>query len=109
MPRLDPFERGDFEPDWERLTAAPRPVLGVGDNPGFNQEEVRMDPITPHLDHAERAERRRRLDGQIMASPMKTFRVMREVGREVFADGAISKKHKELTALTVAVANNCWE
>jgi alkylhydroperoxidase/carboxymuconolactone decarboxylase family protein YurZ len=68
-----------------------------------------MDPITPHLGHAERAERRRRLDGLILASPMKTYRAMKDVGREVFAGGAISKKHKELTALTVAVATNCWE
>lgn len=68
-----------------------------------------MDPITPHLTHAERAERRRRLDGLTLASPMKTVPAMKELGRQVFADGALSKKHKELTALTVAVANNCWE
>jgi alkylhydroperoxidase/carboxymuconolactone decarboxylase family protein YurZ len=68
-----------------------------------------MDPITPHLDHAGRAERRRRLDGRIGASPMKTVSAMKDLGRQVFADGALSKKHKELTALTVAVANNCWE
>jgi alkylhydroperoxidase/carboxymuconolactone decarboxylase family protein YurZ len=44
--------------------------------------------------------------------PGSTMRVpgaMREVSRGVFGDGAISKKHKELTALTVAVATNCWE
>jgi alkylhydroperoxidase/carboxymuconolactone decarboxylase family protein YurZ len=34
---------------------------------------------------------------------------MKTLGREVFADGALSKKHKELTALAVAVATNCWE
>ncbi len=68
-----------------------------------------MDPITPHLSHAERAERRRRLDGLILASPMKTVPALKDLGRQVFADGALSKKHKELTALTVAVANNCWE
>jgi hypothetical protein len=68
-----------------------------------------MDPITPHLDHGQRATRRQRLDGLIQQSAMKVPGTMRTLGRQVFADGAISKKHKELTALTVAVANNCWE
>ncbi len=68
-----------------------------------------MDPITPHLGHAERQARKRRLNALILASPMKTYRAMTEVGRQVFADGAIPKKHKELTALAVSVANNCWE
>ncbi|MGH7268412.1 MAG: carboxymuconolactone decarboxylase family protein [Candidatus Rokuibacteriota bacterium] len=68
-----------------------------------------MDPITPHLDHAGRQARRTRLDGLIAASPMKMFSALRETGQRVFADGAISKKHKELTALALAVANNCWE
>jgi AhpD family alkylhydroperoxidase len=27
----------------------------------------------------------------------------------VFADGALSKKHKELTALAVAVSQNCFD
>ena len=40
---------------------------------------------------------------------MKVAGTMREVGRQVFAAGALSKKHKELTALAVAVATNCWE
>ena len=40
---------------------------------------------------------------------MRVPGAMREVSRGVFGDGAISKKHKELTALTVAVATNCWE
>jgi hypothetical protein len=66
-----------------------------------------MDPITPHLSRAERKSRRASLDQQIAGSPMRA--AMRGVSREVFADGAISKKHKELTALTVAVATNCWE
>jgi alkylhydroperoxidase/carboxymuconolactone decarboxylase family protein YurZ len=68
-----------------------------------------MDPITPHLDHAQRQARREHLDGLIRASPMKTYPVLSELGRQVFADGAIAKKHKELTALAVAVASNCWE
>jgi len=68
-----------------------------------------MDPITPHLGHGERTARRQRLDGLIAGSPMKVQRVMRELGRQVFADGAIPRKHKELTALAIAVANNCWE
>lgn len=68
-----------------------------------------MDPITPHLGHAERQERRKHLNGLILASPMKTYRALTDLGRQVFADGAIPKKQKELTALAVSVANNCWE
>jgi alkylhydroperoxidase/carboxymuconolactone decarboxylase family protein YurZ len=40
---------------------------------------------------------------------MRVAGAMRELGRQVFAEGAISKKHKELTALALAVATNCWE
>jgi len=68
-----------------------------------------MDPITPHLDHAGRRARRAHLDRAIARSPMKVAPSMKSLGTEVFADGALSKKHKELTALAVAVATNCWE
>jgi alkylhydroperoxidase/carboxymuconolactone decarboxylase family protein YurZ len=68
-----------------------------------------MDPITPHLDRDGRRARRHHLDDLIARSPMKVARTMKALGREVFADGALSKKHKELTALAVAVATNCWE
>jgi len=40
---------------------------------------------------------------------MRVPGAMKSAAREVFGDGALSKKHKELTALTVAVATNCWE
>lgn len=68
-----------------------------------------MDPIASHLDHAARQARRKHLNGLMLASPMKTFPAMSDLGRQVFAEGAISKKHKELTALALAVATNCWE
>jgi alkylhydroperoxidase/carboxymuconolactone decarboxylase family protein YurZ len=68
-----------------------------------------MDPITPHLDRAGRQSRRSHLDGLIARSPMKVARSMKALGREVFAGGALSKKHKELIALAIAVATNCWE
>jgi alkylhydroperoxidase/carboxymuconolactone decarboxylase family protein YurZ len=68
-----------------------------------------MNPIAPHLTHAERHARREHLDGLIQASPMRVPPAMRELGREVFADGALPKKQKELIALAVAVAGNCWE
>jgi alkylhydroperoxidase/carboxymuconolactone decarboxylase family protein YurZ len=68
-----------------------------------------MDPITPHLGPAERKARRTHLDQHIGHSAMRVPAAMRAVAREVFGDGALSKKHKELTALTVAVVTNCWE
>ncbi|MBI2543903.1 MAG: carboxymuconolactone decarboxylase family protein [Candidatus Rokubacteria bacterium] len=40
---------------------------------------------------------------------MKVFGAFRELGKKVFADGALSKKHKELTALAVAISQNCFD
>ena len=70
---------------------------------------MHLNPIDPHASLADRKARRQRLDALIQASPMKVAGALREVGRQVFAAGALSKKHKELTALAVAVATNCWE
>jgi alkylhydroperoxidase/carboxymuconolactone decarboxylase family protein YurZ len=60
-----------------------------------------------HLDD-KRAERKR-LDGLVLKSPMKVFGAFRELGGKVFADGALSKKHKELMALAVAISQNCFD
>jgi len=68
-----------------------------------------MDPITSHLDHSGRKSRRARIDQQIASSAMRVPGAMRDMSGKVFGEGAISKKHKELTALTVAVVTNCWE
>lgn len=57
----------------------------------------------------ERNAEKKRLNGQILASPMKVYRAFGEVGKRVFADGALTKKHKELTALAVAVSQNCFD
>lgn len=58
--------------------------------------------------HARNAEKKR-LNGLMLKSSMKVYRVFGELGREVYADGALSKKHKELTALAVAVSQNCFD
>jgi alkylhydroperoxidase/carboxymuconolactone decarboxylase family protein YurZ len=60
-----------------------------------------------HL-HEKNAERKR-LNGLIARSPMKVPPGFGELGRTVFADGALSKKHKELTALAVAISQNCFD
>jgi alkylhydroperoxidase/carboxymuconolactone decarboxylase family protein YurZ len=57
----------------------------------------------------EKNRERKRLNGLIARSPMKVPAAVGEVGRLVFADGALSKKHKELTALSVAVVQNCFD
>ena len=57
----------------------------------------------------ERSAERKRLNGLMLKSSMKVYPVMSEVGKKVFTDGALSKKHKELTALAVAVAKNCFD
>ena len=60
-----------------------------------------------HL-HEKQAERRR-LNGLIATSPMKVPAAFGELGRRVYADGALPKKHKELMALAVAVSQNCFD
>jgi hypothetical protein len=68
-----------------------------------------MDPLTSHLDHDARHARRQHLDALIQASGMKVPPAMKAVARDVFGPGALGKKQKELTALAIAVATNCWE
>jgi alkylhydroperoxidase/carboxymuconolactone decarboxylase family protein YurZ len=58
--------------------------------------------------HDRNAEKRR-LNGLMLKSSMKVYAAYGELGERVFADGAISKKHKELTALAVAVSQNCFD
>jgi len=40
---------------------------------------------------------------------MKVYRGFGDLGKQVFSDGALSKKHKELTALAVAISQNCFD
>jgi alkylhydroperoxidase/carboxymuconolactone decarboxylase family protein YurZ len=60
-----------------------------------------------HL-HEKNAERKR-LGGMILKSPMQVPGAFGDLGKRVFADGALSKKHKELTALAVAISQNCFD
>jgi len=58
--------------------------------------------------HDKKAEKKR-IDGLALKSPMKVFGAFKDLGKGVFADGALSKKQKELTALAVAVSQNCFD
>ena len=60
-----------------------------------------------HL-HEKNAERKR-LGGLVAKSTMRVPAAFSEVGKHVFADGTLSKKHKELTALAVAISQNCFD
>ena len=57
----------------------------------------------------ERNAEKKRLNGLIVKSPMKVFGAYSDLGKAVFSDGALSKKHKELTALAVAISQNCFD
>jgi alkylhydroperoxidase/carboxymuconolactone decarboxylase family protein YurZ len=57
----------------------------------------------------ERNAEKKRLNGLMLKSPMKVYKAFGDLGKQVYADGAISKKHKELTALAVAVSQNCFD
>ena len=58
--------------------------------------------------HEKNAERKR-LNGLMAKSPMRVPAAFGDLGEQVFADGALSKKHKELTALAVAISQNCFD
>ena len=57
----------------------------------------------------ERNAERRRLNGLMLKSPMKVYAAFGDLGKGVYADGALSRKHKELMALAVAVSQNCFD
>jgi alkylhydroperoxidase/carboxymuconolactone decarboxylase family protein YurZ len=57
----------------------------------------------------ERKNQKKRLNAVMLQSPMKVYPAFGDLGQKVFADGALSKKHKELTALAVAVSQNCFD
>lgn len=57
----------------------------------------------------ERKREKQRINRLVLGSSMQVFRAFGELGQRVFADGALSKKHKELTALAVAVSQNCFD
>jgi alkylhydroperoxidase/carboxymuconolactone decarboxylase family protein YurZ len=60
-----------------------------------------------HL-HDKQAERKR-LNGLVARSGMRVPGAFGEVGRQVFGEGALSRKHKELMALAVAISQNCFD
>ncbi len=57
----------------------------------------------------ERNAEKKRLNGLMLKSPMKVYKAFGDLGKQVYAAGALSKKHKELTALAVAVSQNCFD
>ena len=57
----------------------------------------------------ERNVEKKRLNALMLKSPMRVYRAFGDLGKTVFAEGALSKKHKELTALAVAVSQNCFD
>jgi alkylhydroperoxidase/carboxymuconolactone decarboxylase family protein YurZ len=57
----------------------------------------------------ERNAEKKRINALMLKSPMRVYRAYGEIGKAVFSDGALSKKHKELTALAVAVSQNCFD
>jgi MFS family permease len=76
----------------------------------LTDESSSNDPPGGRMIHLhEKNQERKRLNGLIAKSTMKVPAAVGEVGKRVFSDGALSKKHKELTALTVAVVQNCFD
>ena len=57
----------------------------------------------------EKNRERKRLNGLIYQSPMKVYRGFRELGQQVFTEGALPQKQKFLTALAIAVSQNCFD
>jgi len=57
----------------------------------------------------ERNAEKKRLNALMLKSPMRVYQGFGDLGKQVFSDGALSKKHKELTALAVAISQNCFD
>ncbi len=57
----------------------------------------------------DRKRRKQQIDTRILRGPGRVLRGYRELGPQVFADGALSKKHKELMALAIAISQNCFD
>jgi alkylhydroperoxidase/carboxymuconolactone decarboxylase family protein YurZ len=57
----------------------------------------------------ERNADKRRINGLIAKSPMRVFGAFGDLGKQVFGDGALPKKQKELMALAIAVSQNCFD
>jgi alkylhydroperoxidase/carboxymuconolactone decarboxylase family protein YurZ len=79
-----------------------------------NEREARLGSFFFHRRESmsawsDRVERKKRLDGEILKNPIRVLPGFREIGKRVFADGAISRRHKELMALAVAVSQNCFD
>src|SRR5438309_842669 len=75
------------------------PLFGVDD-----EGEAVVNPLVPTV-----LQQFQDKPGLTLKSAMKVYRVFGELGTQVYADGALSKKHKELTALAVAVSQNCFD
>lgn len=58
---------------------------------------------------SERVRRKKRLNAGILQGRTRVFPGLQDLQRQVFTDGAISRKHKELMALAVAVSQNCFD
>jgi alkylhydroperoxidase/carboxymuconolactone decarboxylase family protein YurZ len=78
------------------------------DRRGSEPKDAGAESEVPMHVHERNAEKKR-LNGLMLKSPMKVYRGFGDLGKQVFADGALSKKHKELTALAVAISQNCFD
>jgi AhpD family alkylhydroperoxidase len=52
-------------------------------------------------------ETRKRYNGKLFSSGVKTFKKFEEVEAESLADGALARKYKELIALGISLTENC--
>jgi AhpD family alkylhydroperoxidase len=52
-------------------------------------------------------ETRKRYNGRMFTSGVATFKKFEEMEAEALADGELARKHKELIALGISIAENC--
>jgi AhpD family alkylhydroperoxidase len=51
---------------------------------------------------------RKRYNGKMFLSGVKTFREFEDLEAHALADGALSQKHKELIAIAVSITHSCY-
>ena len=67
--------------------------------------EVYMDSIDEKI--SEINKKRKWANGKLIKSNSKVFRIIQELEKATFTDGALTKKQKELIAVGISVITNC--
>ncbi len=67
--------------------------------------EEHVDSVDERINEINK--KRKWANGKLIKSNSKVFRIIQELEKATFADGALTKKQKELIAIGISVITNC--